>query len=435
MAKTLRTLWVRLFAQKSLSLMSACFIIAVSFPASSIAETYNDPDGPMWVTCATGYRDDDCIDNLEYFDPSTEKWISGTIQRNELFNYALKKRFEQVRKDPKDMSCGTEMSAWNDACFVFPGIGESGSALIVAVQAARWQDDVTGGLYAVNGPVNSLRKRDNLPIPGLPDGSKWRMTLKSKYLNASGAWIQGTMKNPNFVYVKNPDGINRAVVTGESLWVHFSFLDDDQCGPNPKPKSESFAEYKTNVWKFWINPYIYELEKAKNLTPGGMIIATNGSCGNGAYFDPKEGILGIRMGGPHFNFEGGLNSGWAEASIRGDLIRTAFEVEPKALGTVKVEIFYEDGTSEVATSSTKYVEETDSIEIRSYGFHFSQADVKMKISQSARINKDQKSSGQPGPSKAVKKKYSLTCAKGKQEKTIYSSSKTKLVCPKGWKKA
>jgi hypothetical protein len=141
------------------------------------------------------------------------------------------------------------------------------------------------------------------------------------------------------------------------------------------------------------------------------------------------------MGGPHFNFEGGLNSGWAEASIRGDLVRTAFEVEPKALGTVKVEIYYDDGSSEVATSSTKYVEETDSIEIRSYGFHFSQADIKMKISQSARIIKNSGSSQSSSKPVAGPGKFQITCAKGKQQKTIYANSKSKLLCPKGWKKA
>lgn len=393
----------------------------------------------MWVTCATGFRSDDCIDNLEYFDPVTNKWISGTIQVNELFDYNLASRFDQKRKPPQDISCGNEMSSWNDACFLFPGIGESGTALIIAVQAARWQVNVTGGLYAVNGPVNSLRKRDNLPVPGLPDGSKWRMTLKSKFLNTSGSWIQGTMKNPNFIYQKNSDGVDRAVITGESLWVQFSFLDDDPCGTDPnrqaKPKSESFAEYKSNVWKFWITPYVYELEKAKGLKPGGMIIATNGSCGNGAYFDAKEGILGIKMGGPHFNFEGGLNSGWAEASIRGDLVRTAFEVEPKALGTVKVEIYYDDGSSEVATSSTKYVEETDSIEIRSYGFHFSQADIKMRIGKKAMISKNSGAVTSNANKASASGKYQVTCAKGKEQKTIYSKTKSKLVCPKGWKKA
>lgn len=416
-------------------LLAAIALFVTGVTPSAHAESYTDPDGPMWVTCATGFRSDDCVDNLEYFDNKSNTWISGTIQKNELFDYTIKKRSQQQRKSPSDISCGTEMSAWNDACFVFPGIGDSGSALIIAVQAARWQENVTGGLYAVNGPVNSLRKRDDLPIPGLPDGSKWRITLKSKFLNTSGSWIQGTMKNPNFVYQKNSDGVDRAVITGESLWVHFSFLDDDQCGPTAKPKNQSFAEYKSNVWKFWASPYIYELEKAKNLKPGGMIIATNGSCGNGAYFDAKEGILGIRMGGPHFNFEGGLNSGWAEASIRGDLVRTAFEVEPKALGTVKVEIYYDDGSSEVATSSTKYVEETDSIEIRSYGFHFSQADIKMKISQSARIIKNSGSSQSSSKSVAGPGKFQITCAKGKQQKTIYANSKSKLLCPKGWKKA
>ena len=422
-------------AKRLIGLFIVSLVAPLLIPTNAQAAGNSDPNSPMWVTCATGFRDDDCIDNLEYFDSVKNVWVSGTIQRNELYDYKLQNRFEQKRKEPmSERSCGYEMSAWNDACFVFPVGGEENKPLVVAVQAAQWMDNVTGGLYAVNGPVNSLRKRDNLPIPGLPDASKWRMTIKSKYLNSSGAWIQGTMKNPNFVYVKNADGVDRAVITGESLWVEFSFLDDDQCGPTAKPKNESFAEYKSNVWKFWITPYIYELEKAKNLKPGGMIIATNGSCGNGAYFDPKEGVLGIRMGGPHFNFEGGLNSGWAEASIRGDLVRTAFEVEPKFLGNVKVEVSYDDGSREVATSSTKYVPENDSIEIRSYGFHFSQANVQMRISKSAIIAKPTASPNQTATTPA-KSKYEITCTKGKQEKKIYANSKAKLICPKGWKKS
>jgi hypothetical protein len=55
------------------------------------AESYTDPDGPMWVTCATGFRSDDCVDNLEYFDNKSNTWISGTIQKNELFDYTIKK--------------------------------------------------------------------------------------------------------------------------------------------------------------------------------------------------------------------------------------------------------------------------------------------------------------------------------------------------------
>lgn len=109
--------------------------------------------------------------------------------------------------------------------------------------------------------------------------------------------------------------------------------------------------------------------------------------------------------------------------------------EPKALGTVKVEIYYDDGSSEVATSSTKYVEETDSIEIRSYGFHFSQADIKMRIGKKAIISKNSGAVTSNANKASASGKYQVTCAKGKEQKTIYSNSKSKLVCPKGWKKA
>ena len=120
-------------------LLAAIALLVTGVTPSAHAESYTDPDGPMWVTCATGFRSDDCVDNLEYFDNKSNTWISGTIQKNELFDYTIKKRSQQQRKSPSDISCGTEMSAWNDACFVFPGIGDSGSALIIAVQAARWQ--------------------------------------------------------------------------------------------------------------------------------------------------------------------------------------------------------------------------------------------------------------------------------------------------------
>lgn len=393
---------------------------------SIAAEWQADPKGQMWVTCAGGFRSDDCIDKLEYFDTSTSSWISGTIQKNPLFDYTLKNRFEQKTNAPDELVCGNSLSSWNDACFVFPSIGPKGGDLIVSVQAQRWQYDVNASLYAVNGVVNSLRKTDNMPINGLPDSSRWRLTLKSDYLNKNGSWIQGAMKNPNFVYVKGVDGINRAVVTGETLLVNYPFTDDDQCGPTPRPKDQSFSAYKMNNWKIWINPYVYEFEKAKNLKPGGMIVATNGSCGNGAYFDANAGVLGIRMGGPHFNFDGGLTTGWAEASIRGDVIRVSYGVEPKYLSNIRVEVSYADGSTEVASSTTKYVPETDTIEIRSYGFHFSAANVKIKIGKGAMISNT--------PNKnSSKYKYQVTCVSGSKRQTFYSNSGS-LTCPKGWKK-
>ena len=131
------------------------------------------------------------------------------------------------------------------------------------------------------------------------------------------------------------------------------------------------------------------------------------------------------MSGPHFLFDRKtLNKGWMEVSIKGDIIRKAFSLEPKNAGQVaKVEISYVEGKADIASYATRYIADLDTFEIRAYNFGFSAPLLRIKLTPP----KSTQSNSKNAPSKST----SITCVKGKTVKTIKGNPPK---CPAGYKK-
>lgn len=143
------------------------------------------------------------------------------------------------------------------------------------------------------------------------------------------------------------------------------------------------------------------------------MVGVNGQCGSGeVFFDQKESLIAVRIGGPHYDFSGKEIVGWLEASIRGDVIRKAFGKDPSKLDNFRVSVTYGAEEQQIATATTKYMSSSDSVEIRAYGFHYSSPQIKMKL---------------PGVTPAKAKR--ITCVKGKVTRKV-----TGTKCPAGFKK-
>jgi len=142
-------------------------------------------------------------------------------------------------------------------------------------------------------------------------------------------------------------------------------------------------------------------------------------------YDKEQGVITVPMSGPHFLFDRKtLNKGWMEVSIKGDVIRKAFNLEPKNAGQVaKVEISYVEGKTDTASYATRYIPDLDTFEIRAYNFGFSAPTLRLKMRQATSIQSTSK--------KAPSKITSITCVKGKNIKTIKGNSPK---CPSGYLK-
>ncbi|NDF03420.1 MAG: hypothetical protein EB067_08440, partial [Actinobacteria bacterium] len=148
-------------------------------------------------------------------------------------------------------------------------------------------------------------------------------------------------------------------------------------------------------------------------------------------YDKEQGVITVPMSGPHFLFDRKtLNKGWMEVSIKGDVIRKAFNLEPKNAGQVaKVEISYVEGKADTASYATRYIPDLDTFEIRAYNFGFSAPTLRLKMPQATSTQSTQ--STQSTSKKAPSKIRSITCVKGKNIKTIKGNSPK---CPSGYLK-
>jgi hypothetical protein len=162
----------------------------------------------------------------------------------------------------------------------------------------------------------------------------------------------------------------------------------------------------------------------KGFPAGGIFVSgPTGSLGQVQY-NQDEGAIVVPMSGPHFLFDRKtLNKGWMEVSIKGDVIRRAFNLEPSVAGQVaRVEISYEAGKSDVATYNSRYLKELDVFEIRAYNFGFSSPTVSVKMPPA------KKSIGNTAPNKGTNR-ASITCVKGKVQKVVTGKAPK---CPKGY---
>ena len=103
----------------------------------------------------------------------------------------------------------------------------------------------------------------------------------------------------------------------------------------------------------------------------------------------------------------------------------SFRINPAiTAGYAKVEITYQDGTSKIATVTSRYDSKNDWINLRAYGFTYSTPQLAISFKQPDAAPKEEIKVVAP-------KKTTITCIKGKTSKKVTA---VKPKCPKGYKK-
>jgi hypothetical protein len=407
-------------------LLSSLVLSGLLLPISAHAETVEQ--SKWWRNCSLWNLSDNCVESIEFFNESSQKWELALPEKNPDWvpNWVLTEEYRQTRNkiDPVKGQCGHWESIGSADCYLAKAAGSKGEDLLLQTVVYGESEEVKMNFTAFNGELSYVR-----PVIGdrlflLPPNSRWRMTVISELFANDAGIARAQMKEPSIEVFKGSDGKSRIRAEGrvqEIFTIEPNKEGDPGCDDVINTENAYTANrYETN-FSINVSRYKYEYEKLKGSPPAGVFITENGGCFSKLEFDTERRIISVAVGAPHFDLNGKVIEGWVQASIRGDVIRKAFSAEPRTMNEALIQVSYADGTSKQATSSTKYIPETDKVEIRAYGFTFSAPTIKMTLRPVA-------------TAKAKKNALSITCVKGKSEKTFTAKAPTKPACPKGWKK-
>lgn len=423
-----------------------CLTFPVIFAPAAAPQEYFQSETRFWVDCSLGSRATDCVQSVEFSDPAKEKrdangqldyssivWIKTTPKLNSKFVYKKTAYSASDFENLGDKTCesiGNNADFLHDACYTASGLLSDGKDLLFRLQIGS--SGPFFNIYQwVDQGVQRSWDRGDWVAQTVPDGSTWRITLKSKSLAQNAGAITSNMKNPYIAFGRSTDGDLLTYIQGTVYPNQWQCLSPDKPNATPAERGElckhpeSYAETASTGFSIDVMPYVFQFEKLSGYTPGGIFVSgPTGSLGQVQY-DKEQGVITVPMSGPHFLFDRKtLNKGWMEVSIKGDIIRKAFNLEPKNAGQLaKVEISYVEGKADIASYATRYIPELDTFEIRAYNFGFSAPTLRVKMPPAKPT--------QPTSKKAPSKITSITCVKGKTIKTIKGNSPK---CPSGYVK-
>ena len=277
-------------------------------------------------------------------------------------------------------------------------------------------------LSAVQANISPIGLPDGV---SLPVGLYFETILKSKNLKKYVRWITSNGNDPTAIFRDDDTVAIRGVTTKFPVPGQVG-CDKLKLGNQEKARSSAaFVAVNLSTARDYENPNYTSF-------PGEVVMGTNGWwCQGGLQWDAKERQIVIFVAAPHF-YEDGVTEveGWLELKLKGELVRHWWGISPQdATGYAKVEVVYKDGTTKTATVSAKYVADQDWIDLRAYGYTYSDPALKVSL---VRPESEVKPTPTPEPTvistKPVASKK-ITCAKGKVIKKV--STKT---CPKGFKK-
>lgn len=424
---------------------------------SALAIDNYPADTKYWVDCSTGFRSVDCIESIEFSDPASEKrdsngfldyssivWKKATASVNPKFIYKSVPPESAWTQQEFGIPCiGTRPDYrdgyHNDACYIAAGLNPDGTDIIFHLMFGGGAESFNIYQWVDQGIVRKWDREDGWSAKTVPDGSTWRVTVKSNVLGQNAGVITSNMKNPNIAVAKGSDGILRTVILGS---VYSNQFNCKIPGQNYDPRSErdnckhpeSYAETASQGFTITVSPYNYQFEKLKGFTPGGIFVSgSTGSLGQVQY-DQDQGIITVPMSGPHYLFDRKtLNKGWMETAVKGEVIRKAFNLDPAQAGNiVKVEISEGDGKSEIATYTSRYLKSLDVFEIRAYNFGFSNPTLTVKLkAMSSQAGSSAQNANSAVPAPKGKKMTTIMCYKGKDSRRITAFNPK---CPSGWRK-
>jgi len=399
-----------------------------------------------WVNCKSLEVKDNCIESVEILDNASGKWIAATEERNEFWKPGVDLPMRE--NAPGQLKCGRGNASYADYCYWFKGAAVDGTDQLMTATVGSLEEvpgfpRISLSLQGQNGLVQKRSKisgNDNAWVTLKPDTS-FRLTVISD-VGAQRAGIAfARMKNPSLSVAKGSDGKYRLTASGSVQEVNeYKWFDRTKPSPcNAVDGNELTANYYNVEFSINIEPYYREYAALQGTPPGGIFITQNGGCDSRVTVDPDTRMIQVVSTGTHYDIFGDVITGWVEASIRGDMVRKVFKLEPKTMNEAIVEVVSSDGTPQAATYTTKYVTATDTVEIRAYGYHFSSTRIRIKLqpptsAQSSAPNTTptpqatKVASKASVPQTAVKK---IICKKGKISKTVIGKNPK---CPAGYRR-
>ena len=259
-------------------------------------------------------------------------------------------------------------------------------------------------LMANSLQINTIS--NNQDKSSLPEGYFFEFLIKSTGISKSVKWVLSNVRDPQITISGDLITIKGIPENSPS-----AKLGDNVCESN-------LLTAKTTQRNIAINLIYKDAgNKTTETRPDDVILGTNGWwCLSDFRFDRETQQIIVKVGNAHFDEFGNEIQGWMELKVKGTRAREWWGINPAiAAGYAKVEISYADGTSKVATVTSKYDAKNDWINLRAYGFTYSTPQLAISFKQPV----------------VAPKKTTITCVKGKTSKKVTA---VKPKCPSGYKK-
>ena len=259
-------------------------------------------------------------------------------------------------------------------------------------------------LMANSLQINTIS--NNQDKSSLPEGYFFEFLIKSTGISKSVKWVLSNVRDPQITISGDLITIKGIPENSPS-----AKLGDNVCESN-------LLTAKTTQRNIAINLIYKDAgNKTTETRPDDVILGTNGWwCLSDFRFDRATQQIIVKVGNSHFDEFGNEIQGWMELKVKGTRAREWWGINPAiAAGYAKVEISYADGTSKVATVTSKYDAKNDWINLRAYGFTYSTPQLAISFKQPV----------------VAPKKTTITCIKGKTTKKVTA---VKPKCPSGYKK-
>ena len=443
----------------SRALVALTLVLALIQPAHAgegdiIANAFVNPTAKSWwANCKSVALKDNCIELIEILDDATGKWIPAIEEKNPYWKAGVDLPIRELAStQPK---CGLGNTSHADYCYLFKGAAVDGSDQMLTTLVYSTEEEVgfprikisLVGQNGISPKRSKIPGNDNQWVVLKPETS-FRLTVISESGGQRAGIAFARMKNPSLAVTKGSDGKTRIIASGSVQEVNEYYV-ADRSKPNPCNATDGNELTANNyLVEFSINiePYYRQYAVLQGTPPGGIFITQNGGCASDVTIDPATRLIQVISTGTHYDIFGEVIKGWVEASIRGDMIRKVFKLEPKTMNQAIVEVTASDGTPQTATHTTKYIAASDVVEIRAYGYTFSSPKIKIKLQQNSASDATaaaEQSTSQPtsqaaqaapatsskkvAPKSAVK---TLICKKGKVVKKVVG---TKPKCPPGYR--
>ena len=354
----------------------------------------------MWAPCNTELGiTNDCVQGINLYKSDNTPAGALTYQPLEGFDFSKAVQYWLITETPYGP---IENSAYI-------------KDLISSVNYWKLPEGITNtdGTKVVNAYVHLMANRLQINTTGfdqdqssLPEGYFFEFLIKSTGMSKSVKWVLSNVRDPQIT-------ISGDVITIKGIPENSpsAKLGDNVCESN-------LLSAKTTRRNIAIDLIFKDAgNKTTETRPDDVILGTNGWwCLNDFRFDRETQQIVVKVGNAHFDEFGNEIQGWMELKVKGTRARDWWGINPAiAAGYAKVEISYQDGTSKVATVTSRYDAKNDWINLRAYGFTYSTPQLAISFKQPV----------------VTPKKTTITCVKGKTSKKVTA---VKPKCPSGYKK-